>query len=175
MFTGSLECVKMVPFRTFKTRTAWLSLSIRLTLTSHIRTIFHHIDPIETMIATICLNKAFTHMALTTLTTSLSLLWWINISLLLRFKIITSIIVILGRRWVSLMKILGLKVEEFQEKPRISHLRGVGETTDRRCWASMMLKLAAFLLRLRVYGKFTPSLIKCEDGLFECLLVFKSI
>ena len=94
MFTPSLQCIEMVPFWSFKTRTAWLISTISLAFSSHIRTIFYHMDTLATTISTISPYKTFTHMFLTTVTTSWSLFWWINIYPNLRFRIITSIIAI---------------------------------------------------------------------------------
>ena len=51
---------------------------------------------LATTINTISPNETFTHMFHTTLTTSWSPFWWINIYLLLRFRIKKSIIEILG-------------------------------------------------------------------------------
>ena len=88
---------RKVPSWSFWNRTAWFILAITLTLNSHIRTFFHHMDTLSTTIPTISPNKTFTHMFLNTLTTRWSLFWWINISPSLRVRTRTSIIAIDGK------------------------------------------------------------------------------
>ena len=75
-----------------------------------------------------------------------------------------------SHQWVALMDPCCLKVEDLQKKPTkpIDGAWSHPRTVDVR--ASMVLKnLPAFFQDLGGFGKFTPSLIKLEDGYFRCL------